>query len=89
MMKKWEYAIVFVKDGVNVLDRKNSLNQMGQEGWELVSSAPVINSLKDTGIEYQFKRLITPTAEEAAKSTIETIKHFGNIEKIVGDSKEQ
>lgn len=47
-MKKWEYKVINLKaKGVTnlVLSKEDEdvLNKLGEQGWELVSSAPTVN----------------------------------------------
>jgi hypothetical protein len=74
-MQNWEYRIVVVdidwddeSDKPNGID-KGRLNQLGNEGWELVGIAPVNGPLEDGSnctveIQYLFKR---PKPAEVSK----------------------
>jgi len=52
---KWEHKIVIDKYlGYGIMDE---INQLGQQGWEMVSSTSVVVEGTTTQINYLFKRL--------------------------------
>jgi hypothetical protein len=62
MAKKWEYLVIAVQIDARVQPGKdvlqNDLNQMGKDGWELVTVAPRTTELNDGHLYVAiFKRL--------------------------------
>jgi len=55
-MSKWEYAFKDFKDELGETDLKNRLDEMGDEGWELI----IVTVPRVGWKRYMFKRIRTP-----------------------------
>jgi hypothetical protein len=54
-LPEWEHKIIIDKNlGYSIMDE---INQLGQQGWEIVSSVSVVFEGSTTQINYLFKRL--------------------------------
>ena len=60
-MEQWEYKIVIAESQKNIMDKyaeENSLKELGQQGWELVSVVPHREAWNKKN--FYFKRKVQP-----------------------------
>jgi len=59
-MKKWEYKVL-VQDKVTILEMLVEFQKLGEEGWELVTTNPGLDRVKNVTVAvFYFKRPIPP-----------------------------
>jgi len=55
--ERWEYYLVALPPVHNITEKRDTLNKLGLDGWELVSVAPVVGRDVDIHVCYFKRRL--------------------------------